>query len=391
MTRKLILLALATLTLGACASRNENIQPPRELSEITPTIQVHRLWWARIGDGAGDSGLRLRPAYADGVVYAASTNGQLRAIDAHSGETLWKSLPPRHGDVDTRYAGGPSVADGLVVVGTMDGHVESFDAKTGARGWTANVGAAVVSPPVLVGEHVLVRTNDGNVHALKRADGSAEWLYDRGNVPLLSLRGNGPLLVANGVVFFGTDDGKLQAVRLSDGAPLWQQTVATGEGRTDIAQLNDSDGSLVLDGTTIYVAAYHGQLLAIEAPTGRPLWNHELSTYTGLAVGGTHVLAVDDSSDIWAFDTATGDNVWKQDQLEWRWLSAPAVQGEQFVVGDTQGYVHWLNVTDGKFAARQRLSHDAIRAQPLVVGNIVFVEDVDGHLAAYQVGTAAGT
>ena len=58
--------------------------------------------------------------------------------------------------------------------------------------------------------------------------------------------------------------------------------------------------------------------------------------------------------------------------------------GKHVVVGDLKGYIHWLQLSDGKLAARERLSHDAIRAQPLVVGNMVYVEDIDGHIGAYR-------
>lgn len=389
MKRLWLLTFIAALTLVGCSGKDSNIQPPHELTEFAPTVPVQRLWWARVGDGAESTGVRMRPAYADGVVYAASVNGQLRAMDAKTGKTLWKHTQQSHSKVDTGYSGGPSVANGLLVICTFDGHVDGLDAKTGAPRWSASLGAEVLSAPAIVGDQVIVRSNDGHVHEINAKDGSIGWLYDRGSVPLLSLRGNGKVLVANGVVFFGSDDGKLVALRLSDGASLWDQTVSEGQGRTDVDQLNDSDGALALDGTTLYVGAYHGQLLAINAPSGQPLWNHKLSTYDGIDVGGTTVVAVDDQSNVWAFDTATGDSLWKQDKLQWRWLTTPAVQGSHVVFGDIQGYVHWLNLADGKLAARQRLSKDPIRSQPLVIGNIVYVEDTHGHVAAYQVGPAA--
>jgi outer membrane protein assembly factor BamB len=50
-----------------------------------------------------------------------------------------------------------------------------------------------------------------------------------------------------------------------------------------------------------------------------------------------------------------------------------------------EGYIHWLQIGDGALAARERLSKKkAIRAQPLVVGDTVYVEDVKGHIGAYR-------
>jgi outer membrane protein assembly factor BamB len=62
------------------------------------------------------------------------------------------------------------------------------------------------------------------------------------------------------------------------------------------------------------------------------------------------------------------------------------VLGNYVVVGDLEGYVHFLQVGDGALAARERLSKKAIRAQPLVVGDIVYVENVKGRIGAYRLG-----
>jgi outer membrane protein assembly factor BamB len=61
------------------------------------------------------------------------------------------------------------------------------------------------------------------------------------------------------------------------------------------------------------------------------------------------------------------------------------VQGNYVVVGDVEGYVHWLQTGDGALAARERLSKKPIRAQPVVVGDMVYVEDIKGHIGAYRV------
>jgi len=79
--------------------------------------------------------------------------------------------------------------------------------------------------------------------------------------------------------------------------------------------------------------------------------------------------------------------MWKNDSLKHRWLTGPAVQGNYVVVGDLEGYVHWLQTGDGALAARERLSKKAIRAQPLVVGDTVYVEDVEGRIGAYRLSS----
>ncbi|RDS83774.1 outer membrane protein assembly factor BamB [Dyella monticola] len=392
----LIVVTGSLVALGGCHSfKKENIQPPTPLAkDFKPTVHVAQVWKTRVGHGAGMSGVRMQPTIVDGVLYAASTDGAIGAYDANTGKTLWEKKTRTHGwfglgdkkRPDAFYSGGPAVAGDLLVIGTLDGHVYGLSAKDGSQRWVATLPSEVIDSPAVAGALVIVRTQDGRVYGLDTGTGDRRWVNDQGNVPLLSLRGNGPLLVTNGVVFFGSDDGKLIALREDNGDKLWEQHLASGEGRTDIERMNDADGGVVLDGSTLYASAYHGNLSAVDGPSGRPLWSRPFSTYTSLVVNGNALYGVNTDSQVWAFDKSSGADMWKNDNLKYRWLTAPAVQGDYVVVGDIEGYVHWLQTGDGALAARERLSKKAIRAQPVVAGDLVYVEDIQGHLVAYRLG-----
>lgn len=406
--RHLLLLPLlvAVLALSGCGlwnkvfNRGSNLQPPKPLVEFTPTVQVQKIWSTRIGDGAGRSGVRLQPAFADGKLYLISTDGKLEALDAATGKTLWKQSTRVGGGIwpfkhkkpgqDARYAGGPAISGNLLVVGTLDGHVYGMDAATGKQLWSAEVDDEVISPPAIDAGVVYVRTNSGNVYALDANSGERKWAYDQGNVPLLSLRGNGPLLAAHGVVMFGTDDGNVVSLRADTGAIQWKLPITKGLGRSDIQKLNDADDSLQLDNNILYATAYHGELTAIDAAQGQLAWSRAFSSYVGVGVADKELVGVDDDSLVWAFSKDGGGDMWKQDALQYHWLTAPAIQDKYAVVGGIDGYVHWLDLSDGKLAARVRLSRDAIRARPVVNGDTVYVEDVKGHVAAYRISGSAG-
>jgi outer membrane protein assembly factor BamB len=406
--RHLLLLPLlvATVALSGCGlwnkifNRGENIQPPKPLVEFPASLQVQEVWSTSIGDGAGRSGVRLQPAFADGTLYAISTDGKIEALDAATGKRIWEQST-RVGDgiwpfrrkkpgPDARYAGGPAVSGSLLVVGTLDGHVYGMDATTGKQLWSVEVDNEVISPPAIDAGTVYVRTSSGYVYALDANTGERKWLNDQANMPLLSLRGNGPLLAAHGVVMFGTDDGNVESLRSDTGAVQWKLPVAKGLGRSDIQKLNDADDALQLDGSTLYATAYHGELAAIDAAQGQLLWNRPFSSYVGVGVSDDALVGVDDDSLVWAFSKNGGGNLWKQDALQYHWLTAPAIQGQYAVVGGVEGYVHWLDLSDGKLAARVRMSKDAIRARPVVNGDMVYVEDVEGRITAYRISGAAG-
>jgi outer membrane protein assembly factor BamB len=393
--RSLLAIAVLATALSGCQwlkslGKKDNVEPPTPLTEFAPSVQIDRVWSEGVGKGAGISGARLAPGSADGKLYAASVNGSIEAIDAASGHTIWnKHLGKRHGwlwkrgETSLRWSGGPGAQGDLLVVGGLDGQVQALSTQDGAERWNVQLSSEVIAPPAIADGVVVVRTNDGHLVGLDANDGSRKWTYDQ-PVPPLSLRGNSAPLVANGVVYDGFDSGKVVALRLADGNELWAQALSNGEGKTEVERLADVDGNLVSDGQALYAAGYRGQVAALSLDTGRPVWQRDLSSYVGAAVSGNTVAIVDAEGNVWAFDRETGVNLWKQDKLKFRWLSAPAIQGGYVVVGDSEGYVHWLTLADGKFAARERISRKAIEGAPLVVDGTLYIEDVKGHIGAYR-------
>lgn len=383
------------LTLSGCSwlktlGGKDNVEPPTPLTEFAPTAQIDRLWTEGVGGGSGNSGARLTPGESDGRLYSAGIDGTVAALDAATGRTLWqkrlgerKGWLWRRGENSVRWSGGPAVQGDLLVVGGLDGQVHALSAQDGSDRWHTQMTSEVISAPAIADGVVVVRTNDGRLVGLNSADGSQKWMFDQ-PVPALSLRGNSTPLVVQGVVYDGFDNGKIIALRAEDGAEQWAQTLSTGEGKTEVERLSDVDGNLVTDGGALYAVGYRGQIAAMALDSGRPLWQRDLSSYAGVAVSGNTVVAIDSDGNVWAFDRETGANLWKQDQLKFRWLSAPAIQGKYIAVGDSEGYIHWLTLDEGKFAARERLSRKPIEGAPLVVGDTLFVQDVKGHIGAYR-------
>jgi len=381
---------LVTLVLAGCSSNSAKAQAkralkPAELVKFTPSVTVKRLWSSNVGEGEGRIGIGQRPAVADGRVYAAALSGGVRALDLQTGRTLWRYQPSRErGKPRLRLSGGPGAGEGLVVIGTLDGQVIALNAADGREKWKTRVSGEVIAAPAIAQGRVLVRSNDGRVTALDAGNGQQRWLYNR-ELPSLTVRGNAPIVTGPGVLFVGNDDGTVSALALDNGQPLWEQVVALPEGRTELERMADVDAAPVLDGNTLYATSFKNQTVAIEGPTGRPLWAHDHGSAGGLAVSSGHVVITDAQGTVYGLDKITGRPIWSQQTLARRGLSGAAIHGDYAVVGDYKGYVHWLNLRDGAFAARARSrGGEALLAQPVVMGNIVLVQNVSGKISAFQ-------
>ena len=235
---------------------------------------------------------------------------------------------------------------------------------------------------------VILRCGDGRVVALGLADGKRRWAFER-PLPVLSLRGySSPALGANGMVYLGYEDGTLVALRSQDGAKAWEQIVAQQEGRSELDRLADIDGDVVVSADGVFAASFKGKIGAFNPDSGSPLWSHSMVSYGGLARTGDTLIICDSVGTVWALDRTSGAPLWKQDALGYRWLSSPAVQNGYVVVGDLQGYLHWMKQDTGAIVARERIGgdKDQIRATPQVSSDGILVAvTVRGRLAAFRI------
>lgn len=373
----LVAMTGCTTVRGWFSSDKEDLSKPAALTEITSTASVARAWSANVGKGEARIGSVQSPAIEAGRVYAAAVNGGVRALDLQTGSAVWSSPS------SLRLAGSPGVGDGLVAVGSLEGIVLVLDAATGAQRWQTQLRSEIIARPAIGQGLVVVRGVDGQVTAFDANSGERRWSWNA-DMPALTVRGNAGVVMAPGFVFIANDDGSLMALSASDGRPLWEQFVAQPDGRTELERMVDVDGTPVLDGINVYASSYKYATVAIEGPSGRPLWQAQTGGAGKIGVGTSQLVVADRDGTVWAIDKASGGSLWRQAALARRNLSGVAVQGEYAVVGDLDGYLHWMRLSDGAFAARTRVARDAVRAAPVVADGLLVVQTTGGNVSAYR-------
>lgn len=384
-----------TTIKGIFGDKASKALEPAELVEIASPIAVKPSWTRKLGDGNAALGLRQRPAIEGDRLYVSNDEGRVLAMDVNTGDTLWDSEVVKTGKqgsrvffwrrkaIDGGLTGGPGVGNGLVVAGGRNGEIVALDAETGAERWRARATSEVITAPLVTPDRIVVRSNDGRVFGLDPADGTRKWVFDRG-VPALSVRGNGAPVSDGQLVYLGYDDGTVVALRLQDGLVGWTQLVAESDGRNELDRMADVDGELALGYQEIYATSFRSQTMAISTANGRPLWNRDVGGYAGLALLADRLIVTDPAGTVWALDRNNGSALWKQEALARRWLTTPALQGDYIVVGDIEGYLHWIRASDGVIAGRDRVAKEAIRGTPQVTptGTLLALT-IDGKLAAY--------
>ena len=390
-----VLLAGCTTVKGWFGDKASKALEPAELTEIAGPIATGEVWSRNLGDGRERHGLRQVAAIDGDRLFVSNDDGHVLAYNAATGAELWDSELVRAGKTGNRLlfwkrraydggiSGGPAAANGIVVAGGRNGEVVALDAETGAERWAAKATSEVISTPLIAEGLVIVRSGDGRVFGFDAATGAQKWMFDRG-LPNLSVRGNGAPVAAGGLVYVGHDDGSVLALRAADGGLVWEQVIAQPEGRSDLDRMADIDGELVVSGSPPPPASYGGQTMALSMQNGRPLWNREVGSYGGLAIAGDRLVVSDRDGTVWALDRTSGNALWKQEALARRWLTTPAVQGGYAVVGDVEGYLHWIRLEDGTLAGRDRVENASILGTPVVSpAGMLYAITAEGELAAF--------
>lgn len=370
-------LALAVLAVG-CSSNSKKELPPAELPEFQEEVELQSQWSRSIGDGQGELYNLLTPAVDGERLFAADAEGIVMALDRLNGDVFWKV------DLELPVSGGVGAGYGLVLVGTLKGEVVALDASSGEERWRARVTSEVLSAPATNGDVVVVQTQDDRLIGLDASTGEQRWIYE--NSPaVLTLRGTSSPVVTNRLAIAGLSTGKVIALDIQRGIPVWEQRVAVPQGRSELERVVDIDGSLLLSGGTLYVVTYQGKVAGIDIESGRQLWQREASSYVGLAQGFGNVYVSQAGGSVESIDERSTSALWNNDALARRQLSAPEVFSSYVAVGDLEGYLHLLSQVDGHFVGREKIDGDGLRARPLVVGDWIYAYGNSGKLVALTI------
>lgn len=382
-----LLAATLLMSLSACStvsgwfdSDDDDPKAPAELVDFTETVKIKKLWSHGVGNGQGDGFYKIQAAINGDVIYAASADGDLEAFDRHSGKSLWDV------ELDTPVSGGVGVYGDALFLGSSDGMVLKVDANSGEVQWSTRLSGELLSAPQSNGTMVLAHTLDGKLQGLDFATGDLVWTYDS-NVPVLTLRGSSSPVVEDNMAYVGFANGRVLAFDASTGGMAWEVRVAIPQGRSEIERVVDIDGSMTLLGKELFVASYQGRIMAIDASSGRKLWQHDVSSFSGVSQGFGNVYVADEDGTVTAYQRSGQGERWQQAALAYRRLSRPTPVSSYLAVGDFEGYVHIMSQVDGEFVGRVKADGDGVRADMISVDDILYVYGNSGDLIAYKIKT----
>lgn len=358
----------AVLLAAACSSTDKPEPTPLEAYE--PGIAGSRVWQASVGE------IRFPlvvAAFGDRFI-AAGSEGTVLALDAGTGQTLWRAT-----------AGAPITAgvgsDGRYSsVVTRDNELVVFDG--GDELWRKRLPASVITAPLVAGERVFVLRVDRGVQAFDVLDGRMLWTYQRPGDALTLAQGGvitafrDTLLVGQGPRLAGLDPLR--------GTLRWEAAIANPRGTNEVERLADLVGPAVRAGDIVCARAFQSAAGCVDASRGGLLWSRPIGGEQALGGDADLVVGADASSRMTAWKTATGDVAWTNERLLYRELSGVLVAGKVAVAGDLEGQVHFLSRETGQTQLRLATDGTPVVGRPALAGNTVLVATRGGGLFAFR-------
>jgi outer membrane protein assembly factor BamB len=284
--------------------------------------------------------------------------------------------------------------DTNTVIMSFDKTVTSLNADK-SRNWIYEYkGARFYAPALITDEYTFVGDYNGRLHAIETETGKGVWVYEpeRTSILFIDFGANdriiAPATFGNDTVFFGTEQG-LFAITANGDEPriLWEYTDFSHSIWAQPVYVDNPELNIP---PTLFVAALDKHVYAFDPVTGELRWQVKLNG----AIPGRPTLDETNrvlyagtlNSRLYAL-SLTGEIVAEYQTEGWLW-NAPVIhtvdETTNLYVGDLEGWMYGLQLTDDGFEVlwKNHLSEEAIRAQPVIVEDVLVVGSEDKNLYA---------
>ncbi len=270
--------------------------------------------------------LEFPPVLSGRLLFQLGDDGVLRALDKHSGHTVWTR------SLGHLSASSPAVAGGVVYASVLSrgggqgegGRVFALRAADGATIWSRDLSSPSESSPMLDKGRLFFGSQSGTVYALNAGNGSVVWTYHAGGAVKAS-----PTL-SGGVLYFGDYSGHVQAVGERSGRPLW---------------VSGSEGALLGSGTfystpavyygRVFLGNTDGRVYAYDASSGRLDWAVQTGAYVYASPAVTNAPGLGPTIYLGSYDGAFYALSARSGRIDWRFNAHGKISGSATIVGRT--------------------------------------------------------
>lgn len=253
------------------------------------------------------------PVEADGRVYVMDGDSTVAAIDANSGQVVWRTqLPSRFKRDKDAFGGGIAYSGGKLYVASGQRYLAQLDAATGAMGWKTDTDSPLHAAPTVANGRVFAVSTDDVLQAWDASSGREIWNYQALVEPARLLRASSPAVTGDTVVATFAS-GEVIALRAENGNDLWNQALSLTNRINALSEIRDIAGRPVIYKGDVYAASHSGVFAAIDMRSGAPRWTLPVTSITTPWAVGDVVYIVSQAGEVICVSRDSGQVYWIQD------------------------------------------------------------------------------
>jgi outer membrane protein assembly factor BamB len=376
------------------------------LHHLSAAATLEVIWKEDIGKASSRRArLTSPPVVADGALYVIDAEATVTSVDAATGKGKWTvELAPkikekfRFREVLNRskpaqigFGGGVAYDNGKLFVTSGFGFVAALNAATGEKLWEYKTEAPVRTPPTAYRGSVYVVTNVNELIALDQETGVKQWNFQSFEEAARILSAASPA-AAGDLVVAPFSSGEVVALIAGSGRPVWNDTLARNTQLTALSTLNDIAGSPVIDRGLVYAVSHAGRLVAIDIRSGQRVWEAPVASLQMPWVAGDYIFVISVDSQLVCFNREDGAVIWvsqlkrfdnekkRKGRVSW---AGPILVGDSLVLVSTDGKIAKVSPQDGSLAATEKIEGGSV-ISPIIAEERIFVLTEEGKLYAFR-------
>jgi outer membrane protein assembly factor BamB len=350
-------------------------------------------WSAQIAGSSNRARLAAAPVIGGGKLFVEGTDGVIHAFDKKTGAKLWT-----RGDAEmtkdqepSEFGGGVSYEAGKVYATNGVGEVKALDAETGEVLWKVKPAGPLRGSPTIAFGQLFVMTQDNQIIALNITDGSLVW-DESGSTTQSGVFGVAAPAAGQGTVIAGYSSGELSAYRYENGRTLWSDALARTNISTTVGTITDIDADPIIDSGRVYALGQGGRMAAYELLTGQRIWELNLAGISTPAIAGEWIFTLTDDARLLAIARSTGRVRWitqlqrykdEEDKKGPIFWTGPVLAGGQLWVASSRGEVWKVSAGEGSAQFFADIGQPVSLA-PVVADGYLYILDDSGKVHAWR-------
>ncbi len=367
-----------------------------DMGHLNSADVISELWDESFGKGSSKRDILISsPVVQNRVIYTIDAEANVSAFNLDDGDELWNVELERkiesNDDVSMKGAG-IAVWRDKVFASTGYGSVFALDASNGAEIWRFDNEVPFRIAPTVSSKYIFAQTLDNTLFALDANSGHELWKYKSIQENTTLVGGASPAFDEGlDVVVAAFSNGELRAIKASTGTPLWSVLMVSRKRMNSLASINTIKANPVINDGVVYAAGNNHVMMAIDLRTGTPIWEREISCNSQPWVAGKVLYALSNDANLFAIEKKTGRIIWSTkiplgkdaSELSGAFASGPVLTGYRLIVTSSKGYAFAVSPFSGKILGFIDLDEE-VNSSPIVAEDIVLFTTNDAELIAYK-------